>query len=351
MNALKPQDETPVLSLNGLGVTFGKGARSSMPVRDVTLALAAGEILGLVGESGSGKSLSCRSALRLLPRGGRIFKGAVRVNGRDVLSLASRELRALRALEIGMIFQNPFTSLNPTLRIGTQLKETLRVNLRLSHDAAEARALELLSHVEIARPDLRLRSYPHELSGGMRQRVMIALAIAAHPRLLIADEPTTALDVSTQAQVLSLLARLRDETGMAILLVSHDFDVVAQVCDRIVVMYGGYVVEAGTIEQVCLEPGHPYTAALLAAIPRLDSAGARRRRHAIPGPPLGTVPYHAGCPFVPRCSYARSECGSVDMRLMPIDGSHVSACPFERARKSEAAPAESVAPSASTISP
>lgn len=323
-----PETTAPVLSVDHLRIGFRKGGAETTAVHDVSLSVGRGEIVGLVGESGSGKSLTCRSALRLIPRGGRIAAGEVNVGGRDVLAMSAAELRSLRAHEIGMIFQDPFTSLNPTLRIGKQLTETLRVNAGLSGPAAHERAVELLTQVEIPDPEARLRVYPHELSGGMRQRVMLALAIAAAPTLLIADEPTTALDVSTQAQVLALVKRLRDERGMSILIVSHDFGVIAAMCDRVVVMYGGYVVESGTIAQVYVTPRHPYTRALLDAIPTLDIPPPGYRRPSIPGPPLGTVPYIGGCPFEPRCRFSRPECTQVDMSLPDRQDTHLSACPF-----------------------
>lgn len=323
----------PVLVIDHLRIGFGRDGTETTAVHDVSLSVERGEIVGLIGESGSGKSLTCRSALRLMPRGGRVTAGSVVVNGRDVLTMPEGELRRLRAHEIGMIFQDPFTSLNPTLRIGRQLTETLRVNAGLPEKAARERAAQLLGQVEIPDPEARLRVYPHELSGGMRQRVMLALALAAKPSLLIADEPTTALDVSTQAQVLALIKRLRDESGMSILIVSHDFGVIATMCDRVVVMYGGFVVESGPIAQVYSSPRHPYTKALLDAVPTLDIPPPGYRRPAIPGPPLGTVPYTGGCPFEPRCRFSRSECREVQMSK-PEGGAgagHLSACPFVEA--------------------
>ncbi|RNL62530.1 ABC transporter ATP-binding protein [Nocardioides marmoriginsengisoli] len=322
------EQDAPLLRIENLEIGFGNGAGRHTAVHDVSLTVNPAEIVGLVGESGSGKSLTCRSVLRLIPVGGRITSGDVRLGGQELLDLSAKEMREVRAHQVGMVFQDPFTSLNPTLRIGTQVIETLRANGGLSREAARRRAVELLTQVEIPLPEERLRAYPHELSGGMRQRVMIALAMAADPQLLIADEPTTALDVSTQAQVLALLRRIRDERGMSILLVSHDFGVVAAICDRVVVMYGGFVVESGSIEQVYGAPAHPYTRALLNAVPDLTLPPPGYRRPAIPGPPLGSVPYEAGCPFAPRCRFARDACGSVPMSLEPVAGDHLTACPF-----------------------
>lgn len=317
-----------LLRMENVQITFGEGHDASVAVHDVSLTVTQGEIVGLVGESGSGKSLTCRAVLRLIPGDGRITAGRVTLDGASVLPMSSRELRSLRAHQVGMIFQDPFTSLNPTLRIGRQLIETLRVNGGLSKSAAKERAIDLLGQVEIPRPVERMRSYPYEMSGGMQQRVMIAMALASEPALLIADEPTTALDVSTQAQVLALLRRIRDERGISILIVSHDFGVIGSLCDRVVVMYGGYVVEAGTLEQVYGSPRHPYTQALIDAVPTLAVPEPGYRRPAIPGPPLGSTPYVGGCPFAPRCTVARDECTTVDMALLPLADGHLTACPF-----------------------
>jgi oligopeptide/dipeptide ABC transporter ATP-binding protein len=313
----------PLLEVEHLRISFG----AHVAVHDVSLSVGRREVVGLVGESGSGKSLTCRSVLRIVPRGGQIAAGAVHFDGRDVLGLSHQELRRLRAHDVGMIFQDPFSSLNPTLNIGRQLTETLRLNAGLSPSAARDRAIDLLDQVEIPDPEARLRVYPHELSGGQRQRVMIALALAANPKLLIADEATTALDVSTQAQVLALIKRLRQDRDMSVLLVSHDFAVIAEMCDRVVVVYGGFVLESGTIEEVYTAPVHPYTRALLDAVPVLHCQPGQRRR-GIPGPPLGTVAYPGGCPFQPRCVFARSDCLTIDMSLRPVGGTQASACPF-----------------------
>jgi oligopeptide/dipeptide ABC transporter ATP-binding protein len=318
------------LTVDGLQIAFGTGRNEQVAVHNVSLSVGRGEVVGLVGESGSGKSLTCRAIMRLLPTGGRITGGQIEFAKRDLRAVSKRQLRNVRQHEIGMVFQDPFTSLNPTLRVGKQLIETLRVNLGMGKADARRRAVELLGRVEIQDPEAKLRAYPHELSGGQRQRIMIALAVASNPQLLIADEPTTALDVSTQARVLNLLQELRTEREMAMLIVSHDFGVIATMCDRVVVMYGGFAVESGTTEQVYTAPEHPYTRALLAAIPTLDVAEAGVRRPAIPGPPLGTVPYVGGCPFAPRCAFAREACTTIDMQLIPVsETGHRTACPFE----------------------
>ncbi len=323
-----PAAAPELLRLDHVQIAFGQGSSSHVAVYDVSLTVRAGEVVGLVGESGSGKSLTCRAVLRLLPGDGQITSGSVSLAGDEVLSMSKHELRNLRAHQVGMIFQDPFTSLNPTLRIGKQLMEVLRVNAGLSKSAARQRAIELLVQVEIPRPDERMRAYPHEMSGGMQQRVMIAMALASDPHFLLADEPTTALDVSTQAQVLDLLSRIRDERGISILIVSHDFGVIGSLCDRVVVMYGGYVVESGTLDQVYGSPAHPYTQALIDAVPNLDIPEPGYRRPAIPGPPLGTTPYVGGCPFAPRCVIARDECQTLDILLQPVEDGHLTACPF-----------------------
>jgi oligopeptide/dipeptide ABC transporter ATP-binding protein len=226
-----------------------------------------------------------------------------------------------------MIYQNPFGSLNPTMRAGAQIAETLRVNRGLGRSAAKTEAVALLDRVGIEDPERRYRAYPHELSGGMAQRVMIAIATASSPRLMLADEPTTALDVTTQAQILKLLGQMRAEEGMAMLLVSHDFGVIAQACDRVAVMYGGHIVETGPVETIYHNPEHPYTRALLNSVPELDSAGNVQRRAALAGHPPELSDVIPGCVFAPRCEFARPGCETVSMKLEPVGPDHHSACP------------------------
>jgi oligopeptide/dipeptide ABC transporter ATP-binding protein len=317
----------PLLSLQDIKIAFGPDDAPLEAVRGVSLDIAPGEVVGLVGESGSGKSLTCRSVMRLIAQPGRVSHGSVTFDGRDVLGLSPGELRAFRANDVGMIYQDPFSSLNPVFRIGDQLIETLCVNLGLGRAEARARALELLSDVGIRDPERRALSYPHEFSGGMRQRVMIALATASQPRLLLADEPTTALDVTTQAQILALLVRLSREHQMAVLLVSHDFGVIAQVCHRVAVMYGGYIVETGPIGALYNDAQHPYTRALLESVPRLESAGRATRKTVIPGAPPDPTDLPAGCVFKPRCRYAQPRCDEVSMALEAVAPAHETACP------------------------
>lgn len=322
------QDQGALLSVRGLQISLGRGGGAWSPVRDVSLDVSPGEIVGVVGESGSGKSLSCRAILQILPPGLRAARGQLLFEGEDILAFDKKRLQQLRRSSVGMVFQDPFSSLNPTYTVGSQLSEVLRVSVGLDRKDARAKGLQLLAEVEIDDPERCFRSYPDELSGGMRQRVMIAMAIAPKPRLLIADEATTALDVTTQAQILTLFRKLRAELGMAILLVSHDFGVVAENCERLVVMYGGYVVESGPTAQVYNRPRHPYTAALLRAIPMIESAGHPRRREGIPGRPPEPGATIEGCPFAPRCTHQREGCERVDMALLPAGPLRHTACPF-----------------------
>jgi oligopeptide/dipeptide ABC transporter ATP-binding protein len=326
-----------LLEIEALRVEFPGSDGPLAAVKGVDLALEAGEIVGLVGESGSGKSLTCRAVMRMIPEPGSIAGGAVRFDGSDVLGLSTGGLRDLRAHSIGMIYQNPFGSLNPTLRVGAQIAETLKVNRGMSKSAAKNDALALLERVGIEDPEHRYRAYPHELSGGMCQRVMIAIATASSPRLMLADEPTTALDVTTQAQILKLLGQMRAEQGMAMLLVSHDFGVIAQACDRVAVMYGGHIVETGPVETIYHEPEHPYTKALLNSVPELDSAGNVQRRAALGGHPPELSDVIPGCVFAPRCEHARPGCESISMKLEQVGPAHDSACPVRPYARANAA--------------
>ncbi len=319
---------SPLLTIDGLRVEFASEDGPLTAVKGVSLSIGPGEIVGLIGESGSGKSLTCRSVMRLIHRPGRIAGGTIDFDGRDVLAMNTAQLRSFRAHDAGMIYQDPFSSLNPVFRIGTQLTETLRANLGLSKSQARSRSVELLDGVGIPDPGRRALAYPHELSGGMRQRVMIALATASEPQLLLADEPTTALDVTTQAQILALLQRLRAERQMAVLLVSHDFGVIAQVCDRVAVMYGGYIVESAPIATIYTAAEHPYTRALLRSVPELESAGSVKRRPGIPGTPPELTDVPAGCVYKPRCGHAQPRCESVTMAIETVGPDHATACPL-----------------------
>ncbi len=297
----------PLLEVRDLRTRFTTDAGVAWAVDGVSFDLREGETLALVGESGSGKSVTSLSILRLVagPQG-RITGGAVRFRGRDLLALPESEMRSVRGREISIVFQEPMTSLNPVFTCGAQVAEVLELHERLPRARARERVVELFRQVGIAEPGLRVDAYPHELSGGMRQRVMIAMALACRPSLLIADEPTTALDVTIQAQILELLGRLRRELGMAILLITHDLGVVAENADRLAVMYAGQVVEQADVGAAFTRPLHPYTAGLLASLPRLGDARGRLR--AIPGQVPDPVAYPAGCRFHPRCPLAQERC-------------------------------------------
>jgi len=319
-----------LLSIRGLRVEFPPEWAPIVAIHDLNLTVAPGETVGLVGESGSGKTMTARSVIRLLPPTARVTRGEIRFEGEDVLSADSEELRRIRANGIGTVFQDPYSSLNPVARIGDQITEVLRLNLGLEQGEAEARAVEALEHVGIPSAKKRVRSYPHELSGGQRQRVMFAMATAARPRLLLADEPTTALDVTTQAQILALLKRLREETGLATILVSHDFGVINQTCDTVAVMYAGYIVEHAPVRRIYAHAQHPYTLGLVHSIPDIVPPDRRGHLSTIAGQPPDLSSLPDGCPFKPRCSLAKPECSQVDMTLEAVAERHFTACPFAR---------------------
>lgn len=313
----------PLLHIEGLHVGFRHGDTVRPAVRGVDLRLEAGEVLGVVGESGSGKSITALSIMRLLPAGAVVTSGRITFSGHDMLALSHAELNRLRGGAIGMIFQDPLTALNPAIPIGRQLVDAIRTHQTLGARAARDRAAELLAFVGIPFPHERLRAFPHELSGGMRQRVTIALAVSSHPRLLIADEPTTALDVTVQAQVMALIDRIRREFSIAVLFISHNLELVAEIADNVTVMYAGRAVESGAVEALFATPAHPYTQQLIRCIPRLDgSTGAMATIPGLP-PTVGTLP--PGCPFAPRCDQAEARCSQTEPR-MRWDGQHMAAC-------------------------
>jgi oligopeptide/dipeptide ABC transporter ATP-binding protein len=292
-------------------------------VIDVSFGVAAGETLCLVGESGSGKSLTALSIMRLIQPPGRIAAGRIVFKNRDLLTLSEREMQHVRGAEIGLVFQEPMTALNPVFTIGNQLEETLRIHGRATRADARRKAVELLASVSVPQPDRRIDEYPHQLSGGLRQRALIALALACGPALLIADEPTTALDVTIQAQILDLLRDLQQRLGLALLLITHDLGVVAEMADRVAVMYAGRIVEEAPVEQLFSDPRHPYTRGLMASMPG-GAPGARL--NAIPGtvPPLGHLP--KGCAFAPRCPDRFEPCASAPPGTTPIDESRTVKC-------------------------
>jgi len=318
---------TELLTVRDLSVTFGP----VRAVRGLSFDLAAGSCLALVGESGSGKSVTALSLLRLAPPTARV-EGSVVFAGRDLMALDEEEMRRVRGAEIAMVFQDPAASLNPVLSVGTQLKEVVRLRSGLRGAAAKARAAELLAAVGIPRPEERLRSYPHELSGGMAQRVMIAMGLAADARLLIADEPTSQLDVTVQAQIVELLLALRRERDLSLIFITHDLAVVAGIADRVVVMYAGKAMEVGDAAEIFAGSQNPYTRALLASTIRLDTAVQERLPQGISGAPASGAALPAGCPFHPRCEYSAPICGTDEPRLAEVGKeparSHLSACHF-----------------------
>jgi oligopeptide/dipeptide ABC transporter ATP-binding protein len=300
--------DAPLLEIRDLSVSFPTGGGETLVVRGVSLSVRRGEIVGLVGESGSGKSLTALATLGLVPVPGRICGGSIRLEGRELVGLGESELRPVRGGRIGLVFQEPAAALNPVLRVGTQIVEAIRAHRPVSRAEARRRAVELLRRLSLPDAELRLRDYPHQLSGGQRQRVLVAIALAAGPSLLIADEPTTALDVTVQAQVLELFVELRRDLGLGILLITHDLAVVAETCDRAVVLYAGRVVEEGPIRELFEAPAHPYTRGLIASLPRVGHPAPRGGLPSIPGQVPSPERLPSGCPFHPRCPEALPEC-------------------------------------------
>jgi oligopeptide transport system ATP-binding protein len=308
-----------------LRVEFSTRRGTVHAVNGITFEIARGETLGIVGESGCGKSVTSLAILGLLARNGRVTDGRALFEGQDLIRQSDRALRRIRGREIAMIFQDPMTSLNPVLTIGRQIREALETHFDMARKAADARATELLDRVGIPQANARLRDYPHQFSGGMRQRAMIAMALACQPKLLIADEPTTALDVTIQAQILDLLRELVAEENAALILITHDLGVVAGMCERVDVMYGGMFMETGSAEQLFGAPRHPYTLGLLQSVPRLDAA-RRTRLHPIDGAPPNMLRPPAACPFQPRCRY-EVELSRIEVPpLLEIEPGHKVAC-------------------------
>ena len=296
-----------LLTISDLTITFTGDSGTHEVTDHLSLTLDEGEVVCLVGESGCGKSVTAMSLLGLLGPGGSVTEGSICYEDRDLLTLSEKELDQIRGKEISMIFQDPMSSLNPTFTIGYQIMEGLRIHLGLKKREAWVRAVELLARVGMKEPELVMKSYPHTLSGGMRQRAIIAMALACNPKLLIADEPTTALDVSVQAQIMELLKRLQKESRMAVLLITHDMGVVSHMADRVLVMYAGQIVEEAEAEELFRHPSHPYTRALLAAIPTTGDS-EERKLSSIPGMVPENYDTISGCRFADRCPYARQEC-------------------------------------------
>ena len=315
-----------LLEIEDLRTHFFTSAGTVRAVDGISYKVDEGETVAVVGESGCGKSVGALSILRLIPwPPGRIVGGSIRFMGRDLLKLSDVEIRQVRGRDIGMVFQEPMTSLNPVLTIGRQLTEPLETHFGMSREKADERAMELLGLVGISEPKRRLGQYPHHLSGGMRQRVMIAMALACEPKLIIADEPTTALDVTIQAQILELMKELTRKLGVALIVITHNLGVVARYADRVNVMYAGRIIETGRAREIYHDPRHPYTLALLRSVPRLDQP-RRARLDPVEGQPPDLSQAIVGCPFRPRCRFAVARCAEENPPLQTVDGIHASAC-------------------------
>ena len=319
-----PTTTGPMLQVSDLRVQIASRRGLVRAVDGVSFEVARGEAMGLVGESGSGKSMTLRAVLGVLPPEARIVSGEVLLDGRDLVQLSQGALNAIRGPKISMIFQEPMSALNPVMRVGAQIAEGPIVHLGYSRSRAHERALELMRRVGIPDPERRFRSFPHEFSGGMRQRVMIAIALACDPEIILCDEPTTALDVTIQDQILRLLARLCGESGVSLVFVTHDLPVVAQVCQQVAVMYGGQLVESGPVRDVLHEPRHPYTLGLVRSAPDFDNV--RDSLVPIPGSPPSLVSPPDGCRFHPRCKFAEEDCQVTEPPLKLLPGGRMTAC-------------------------
>jgi peptide/nickel transport system ATP-binding protein len=326
-----PKATGTVLEVQGLAVEFPGRGTPIRPVRGVSFGLEAGRRLGLVGESGSGKSLTALALMRLLPRQARIAAGSVHLGGDDLTQLPEKAMARLRGARIAMIYQDPMSSLNPLRTIGDQVVEAIRAHEPVSRREARERAVDLLGHVGLPNPERRFESYPHQFSGGMRQRVMIAMAVSANPDVLIADEPTTALDVTTQARIMDLLDTLVEERGTSVMLITHDLGLASSFCDDIQVMYAGRIVERGPGATVFERPVHPYTEALVSSICRLDH-DLRQPIAAISGQPPLPQRLPGGCPFHPRCAFAVASCRESEPELIPLPDGGSAACWFAESR-------------------
>ena len=314
-----------LLEMKNLAISFFNKSGEIQAVREISYTLHKGEVLGIVGESGSGKSVSSHGILRLTPDNGKVKSGEILFHGKDILKMSKKELQELRGNKIAMIFQDPMTSLDPLFTVEYQLNESLKKHTSLDAKARKARMIELLELVGINQPERRIHQYPYEFSGGMRQRVMIAMALSCDPELLIADEPTTALDVTIQAQIVELLKELKDKLGMAIIFITHDLGVVSDICDKIIVMYAGKIIEEGKNRQIFYERCHPYTEGLLASVPKLESSRSEKLRP-IKGNPPDMSCVKPGCAFAPRCSCAMKICVKEEPPLCELDETHKAAC-------------------------
>ena len=314
-----------LLEVDNLHTTFHTDDGLVKAVRGVTFTVDKGESLGIVGESGCGKSVTMLSVLRLLPGSASLTANAVRFDSQDLLKKTSKEMRGIQGKDIGMIFQDPMTSLNPLYTIGNQIMEPLKIHQKLTGTKLKAKAVEMLELVGIPSPESRLKQYPHEFSGGMRQRVMIAIALSCSPKLLIADEPTTALDVTIQAQILELMSSLKEKFGMAIILITHDLGVIVNMCSRVQVMYGGLIIEEATTDELFYKPKHPYTWGLINSLPKPENR-EKTKLIPIPGSPPDLLRPPKGCPFTPRCPYAMKVCKDYQPQSVPVGQTHRASC-------------------------
>ncbi len=314
----------PLLEVNDLHTSFFTDAGEVKAVNGVSFNLERGKVLGIVGESGSGKSVTAYSIMQILASTGKIVSGSIKLDGQELVGAGEKVMKTVRGNKVSIIFQDPMTSLNPTYTIGHQLMEAITLHTNRNKKQAYDRAVEMLRLVNINEPEKRMQQYPFEFSGGMRQRIMIAMALACEPDILIADEPTTALDVTIQAQILELMKSLQEELGMAIIMITHDLGVVAQLCDEVIVMYAGSICEQGTADEIFYNPRHEYTKGLMRSIPTADTAGTKLQP--ITGTPIDLLNMPAGCPFAPRCDAAMKICLKERCERMQINEDHAAAC-------------------------
>ena len=323
---MEEQSRTYILEASDLSVSFETDAGEVQAVRDVSLSLKEGEVLAIVGESGCGKSVLCKSLMKMLPGNARIKSGKILANGIDITGYKERDMAKLRGTLFSMVFQDPMTALNPTMTIGRQIEEAIKIhNPHIKRDALEKRVIELMGLVGIDQADERRNLYPYHFSGGMRQRSVLAIALAGNPSILIADEPTTALDVTIQAQILDLMKDLQKKTGMGIIFITHNLGVVADICDKVSVMYAGKIVEQGPVDDIFYEPAHPYTKGLLRSMPRVD-AESYERLIPIEGTPVDMLNPPEGCPFAPRCEHCMKICLKKMPPYVEVGEKHRSAC-------------------------
>lgn len=314
-----------LLKVNDLEVSFFTHAGEVKAVRKVSYDLKYGEAMGIVGESGSGKSVSSYALMGIIPEPGKILNGSINFEDKDITKLSEAEMLKLRGKEVGMIFQDPMTSLNPVFTVGSQIDESLKKHTNLDKKQRKKRIIELFELVGINQPEKRLKQYPHEFSGGMRQRVMIAMALACNPKLLIADEPTTALDVTIQAQIIELLKELKEKINMSIIFITHDLGVISEICDKVAVMYAGNIIERGSIDDIFYNPKHPYTLGLLKSIPKIN-ADEHERLIPIEGNPVDLINPPKGCAFAPRCDYCMNICMEKVPPVYSVGEGHESSC-------------------------